>query len=894
MRRVSLALALLLTLPLAATTKTTPTPLDPFLSSVKRRTFPNGLTLISREVPGSGVVAVNTWVKAGYFHEPDEVAGMAHLFEHMLFKSSKNFPRVEQAAEEIAAVGGNLNAGTIYDTTNYYFNVPREGFRRAMELQFDAIAYPLFDAAELKKEAEVVIEESNRKRDNPPAMASELMYATAFEQHRIRRWRIGSNDVLRNIKRDNLVAFYETLYRPENMIVVIAGDVTHDEAARAVAETFAKIPKGKLAKKGGPAEPPQKAFRYGQASADLRQGYTTLGWHTQGVGHPDNPALDALAVILGGGRSSRFFRNVVAPDGASTVSANNLVFEDVGLFEADASFDEKNRAEVDRRLLREIERIKAHGPTGYELQLAKNFLESQTILALQNVLGQAQALGSAEVNGGYRTLGENLAAVRALTAADVARVAKQYLTTENMTLFHYRAKGAPELTREQAFALVKDAIASTPAAPEAEVAGAANAQSMRNARASRAPESSKLSNGAALIVEERAGTPSVSVGIYFRGGRSDENSANAGITRLTAAAMRRGTTTRSAEQIDREIEFLGTQIGSELQRDYFGYSVDVVSRNVGAAVALLADVVLNPTFPAKGVEEEKHLQKAAIRRNADSSQVRPTQLMYEAMYRNHPYALPAEGYVSSVDATSADALRAWWRDHVTADDALIVIAGDIHADDAKRMAEQAFGNLQKRVAPRATNALPLTAQGRSDVVEYRDRKQSAIAIGFPAVRYDDADYVPLRLLQQITSGISGTLFSELRGKRSLAYTVFSQVTSSEQGGAYWAYMATDAAKEEDARKGLLSELRRHAQDAFTEAHLARAKSSLAGTVKLQRQTNAAHVFEVARDHFLGLGLGFSDRLLADAQKQTVDDVKKAAAKYVGGENYVMAIVRGKS
>ncbi|HEY0373009.1 MAG TPA: pitrilysin family protein [Thermoanaerobaculia bacterium] len=893
MRRTLLTLAILLALPLAATTKTTPTPLDSFLSSVKRRTFPNGLTVITREVPGSGVVAVNTWVKAGYFHEPDDVAGMAHLFEHMLFKSSKNFPRVEQVAEEIAAVGGNLNAGTIYDTTNYYFSVPKEGFRRAMELQFDAIAYPLFDAAELKKEAEVVIEESNRKRDNPPAMASELMYATAFEQHRIRRWRIGSNEVLRNIQRDSLVAFYETLYRPENMIVVISGDVTHDEAARAVSETFAKIPKGKLAKEGGPAEPPQKAFRYGQASADLRQGYTALGFHTPGVGHADNIAIDALATILAGGRSSRFFRNVVGPEGAATVDATNLVVEDVGLFEVQASFDEKNRAEVDRRLLREIERIKAHGPTTFELQLAKNLIESQNILGLQNVLGQAQSLGNAEVNGGYRKLGDDLVALQALTPADVTRVAKQYLTTDNLTLFHYRAKGTPEMTRDQALAFVKQAVATAPEAVAAELAAASSAQAVRGARSSRAPEVSKLSNGATLIVEERAGAPAVTVGVYFRGGRADENSATAGITRLTANAMRRGTATRSAEQIDREIEFLGTQIGSDQQRDYFGFALDVVSRNVRPAVSLLADVVLNPTFPAQGIEEEKHLQKATIRRNADSSQVRPMLLMYEAMYRNHPYALPTEGYVSSVDAASADALRSWWQQHVTADDALIIVVGDLHADDAKQIAEQAFAKLPKRTTSRASAPLPLMAQGRADVIEYRDRKQSAIALGFPAVGYTDADYAPLRLLQQITSGLSGTLFSELRGKRSLAYTVFSNIAPAEQGGAYYAYMATDAAKEEDARKGLLSELRRHAQDAFTEAHLTRAKSSLAGATKLQRQTNAAHVFEVARDHFLNLGLGFTDRFLADAQKQSVDDVKKAVTKYISGDNYVLAIVRGK-
>ena len=133
-------------------------PLDGFLKSVTRTTLPNGLTLLVREQPGTGVVAIDTWVKAGYFNEPDEVAGMAHLFEHMFFKGSKKFPAAEQIAQELAAVGGDSNAGTIYDSTNYYFVVPREGFPRALEIMADAIANPLFDAKELERESEVVIE----------------------------------------------------------------------------------------------------------------------------------------------------------------------------------------------------------------------------------------------------------------------------------------------------------------------------------------------------------------------------------------------------------------------------------------------------------------------------------------------------------------------------------------------------------------------------------------------------------------------------------------------------------------------------------------------------------------------------------------------------------------
>ena len=895
MKRRLLSLSFLLVLSTALyAQKNATTPLDSFLAGVKKKTLANGLTVLTREVPGSGVVAVNTWVKAGYFHEPDEVAGMAHLFEHMFFKGSKAFPGAEQISEQLAAVGGRSNAGTIYDTTNYYFMLPKEGFVRALEIQADAIANPLFDPAELKKEAEVVIEESNRKYDNPQPVSLERMIATAFEKHRVRRWRIGSNEVLRNIKRENLLAFFETLYRPQNMIVVVTGDVSHDEAVKAVDKTFGKLPKGTLKKEGGPAEPPQTEFRYGQSSADLRQGYTVIGFHTPGINHADEVTLNLLATILGSGRSSRLFRNAVAPNAASTAFASHWTFEDVGIFYLQASFDEKNRAEVDRRLIREIERMKATGPTGYELQLAKNLVESQTILGLEDVLGQAQSLGAAETRGGYRSLGSELAKAQTLTADDIRNAARKYLTRENMTLYHYRPKNTPELTRDAALQLVNDAIANAGAAPTAttEVQPAAP-RPVSPAKATTKPQLSKLSNGATLVVEERTNAPSVTAAVYFRGGRPHENSANAGITRLMTAAMRRGTTSRSAEQIDREFEFLGTQLGTTTGFDYFGFNVDVVSRNVRPAVALVADVLLNPTFPAKGIDEEKHLQKAAIKRGVDSATVRPSQLMNMGLLGNHPYGLPAEGYLTSVDTMTEAALRAWWQQHVVADDALVVIVGDIAAEDAKALAEEAFGKLPRRSGAAPVISLPLVHGSRADVVEFRDRKQSAIAVGFPAATYGNDDYIALRMLQEIGSGLAGTLFAELRGKRSLAYTVSGSIVPAAQGGTFVGYMATEASKEPEALKGLIEELRRLGKDAVTDENLARAKTSLAGAGKLSRQTNAVHASEAARNHYYNLGFDWNDRFLAASNALTTEQVRAAATKYFGGENYVVGIVRGK-
>ena len=869
------------------------TPVDEFLKNVKRASLPNGLTVLTCEQKGSGVVAIHTSVKAGYFNEPDEVAGMAHLFEHMFFKGSKKFPGAEQIAQQLALVGGLTNAGTIYDSTQYYFVVPYEGYRRAMEIQADALINPLFDPEELKKEAEVVIEESNRKLDNPPAVSTERMYATSFQHHRIKRWRIGSNEVLRNINRENLIAFFQTLYRPENMILTIAGDISHEEAIRVAKETFGQLPKGKLDKKYGPKEPPQTEFRYGRSTADIKQGYSVLGWHTVGVGHKDELILDLLATILGEGRSSRLYVNVVNPDGASTIGASHYTFDDIGILEIQASFDEKNRRVVDSKTLAEVERIKAHGPNAYELQLAKNKLESSLIFGLQDVLGQAETLAQFEARYGYEAMRKRLAELQTITTLQIQDAARSYLTVENLTLYHYTPKEVPEMSREQALHAVREATSSTlPAIPATPLP--AQVSAVRPATANSKVKQEKLSNGVTLILQERPGAPLVSTGVYFKGGRIYENSGNAGITQLLARSMRKGTKSRSGEEIDSQIEYLGTQINLDVQEDYFGLNLSILRKNYKAGVELLADVLMNPTFPQKGVEEERFQQFAAMKRSLDSSLQRPFQLASEALYGSHPYGLPPFGYQSSVSGITSDSLHQWWQRHVVAEDAVILIVGDISTVEAKSQAEQFFGKLPKQSETWPAVPAPSIPSARMEIVEYRDRKQSAIVLAFPTVVRTNPEWPALRLLSNVTSGLAGTFFAELRGKQALAYTVFARDSSRVGDGTFVAYMATEATKEPQARDALLKEIHRLASDGFDQEDVDRAKSSFAGATKISLQTNEAILSNLATNYFFEVGLDFTERLLQLTQGITLEQLRDAAKKHLSVEVFVSGIQRGKT
>lgn len=893
-RACSLLVLFLLALAGAAhAVQSAPGPLDGFLSSVTRTTLPNGLTLLVREQPGTGVVAINTWVKAGYFNEPDEVAGMAHLFEHMFFKGSKKFPGAEQISQELAAVGGDTNAGTIYDSTNYFFVLPIEGFGRALEIMADAIANPLFDAGELDRESEVVIEESNRKLDNPPALSIERMLAVSYTQHRIKRWRIGSNEVLRNIQRDNLLQFFRTLYLPQNMILSIAGDVKAGDVQKAVAATFGKLATSGFDKQRGPKEPAQTGFRFGSSTGDLKQGYSVMGWHTQGIGGDAELALDLAAQILGGGRSSRFFRHVIGPDAAATATAFHQQFDDVGDLLVQTSFDESRRGEVDRRVLAEVERLKAWGPTEYELALAKNSLRAQTILGLEDAVGQAQALAEAEARKSYRFLGDRLAALDRVTAAEVGAAARRFLNVQGLTLYHYAPNGTAMLDRAAALARVEAAV-STPPPAEPPLALPALAAAAKPAAKDLPASEMQLASGARLVVRERPGAPSVAIGLYLAGGRSAESSANAGITQLTVSALRRGAGNLSGEEIDRSFEFLGTELGSAVTPDSIGCEMEVIAANLRPALDLFAEVVLHPTFPAAGVKEEQALQLAAIRRNFDSSFQRPQALALAALWPTHPYGLPGAGTEDSVNALAAADLAAWWKANLVAEDATIVVVGDVTAAAARELVEKAFAGLPRRGAPRPELRAPANPPTRTETVEFRDRKQSAIVTAFPGPKPSDAEAARLELLQNVTSGLAGTLFAELRGRRSLAYTVFAGYQPRREGGLAFAYLATEAAKENEAKEALLTELGRLATDGFGDKELAIAKSSFAGSTKVDLQTNAQMRDELARGVLFGTGLDATAKRLAIAQATTLAELRATAAQWFGAEHFATAILRGKA
>src|SRR5918999_4916698 len=222
---------------------------------VHREVLPNGLTLLVQPDHSAPVVAVVTHVKAGFFDEPDHWTGISHVLEHMFFKGT---PRrgVGAIARETKAAGGYLNAGTGYDHTSYFTVLPASGLETALDIQSDALRNSVIDADELARELQVIIQEAKRKRDTPGAVAQETLHEVMFDRHRIRRWRIGHEDHLARLTRDDVFAYYQSRYVPERTIVAITGDLKTDRALECARAAYADWPRAAGAVDVSPREAP--------------------------------------------------------------------------------------------------------------------------------------------------------------------------------------------------------------------------------------------------------------------------------------------------------------------------------------------------------------------------------------------------------------------------------------------------------------------------------------------------------------------------------------------------------------------------------------------------------------------------------------------------------------
>jgi zinc protease len=860
-------------------------------AGVRKEVLPNGITLLVQPDRSAPVVAVVTHVRAGFFDEPDRWIGISHVLEHMFFKGTGR-RGVGAIARETKGAGGYLNASTTYDHTSYFTVLPATGLETALDIQSDALRNSVIDSAELERELQVIIQEAKRKLDTPSAGAYETLHQVMFDRHRIRRWRIGHEEELARLSRDDLWAYYRSRYVPSRTIVSIVGAIDPDRALTLVQAAYQDWAPAPGATDPSPEEPSRREVRARTLRGDVSQGQLAFGWRTVPPLHPDAVALDLAAAVLGSGRGSWLYRRVREPGLATGIAAHNYAPTELGIFSVTADLPPENLSRVLEYTAEAIARLTLLGPTDDDLERARTLLRARWARRLESMEGRAAALAAAEALGDTAILDREYHALERLTAGEVRAAAARYLQPDAVSGVAYLPLGqGAELTADavaRAFAVTE----LRPAAPPESVP-VSHRPPVGAGWTSESEVIHAALPGADLLLRRKPGVPLVHLGIYVPKLLFDPPEQS-GLGALTIRSAVRGAADLDAGGLAFAFERLGGTLSPSAATDWLGFTTSVLAEHLPAAAGLLDLVFRTPRLGNSDIHSERDLMQAEAEQVADDMFRYPFQLAFVEAFGNQGYGLPVAGLPETLPQIAASDVRTWHSRAILGARPTVVAVGDLEPEEAVEILAGVFQAYPARPGGLVPQAVTWHPDGRRVPVRMvgREKAQAAIAMAFPGPARRDPDRAAAQVWAAVASGLGGRLFEALRDRRSLAYTVVATVWQKARAGALLTYIATSPSREEEARDAMLLELERFRREPVSGTELRQATNYLAGQAEVSRQGGAALAAEILEAWLTGAGLEELEDPAARFRAVTAAAVQAVATRFLDRNSRVEGIIRG--
>jgi zinc protease len=878
---------------------TASTPRSPFTDersrlwtkAVRREVLPNGLTLLAQADHSAPVVAVVTHVKAGFFDEPDRWTGISHVLEHMFFKGTAR-RGVGQIARETKAAGGYLNAGTGYDHTSYFTVLPSSSLEAALDIQADALKNSVIDAGELARELQVIIQEAKRKLDTPGAVAHETLHEVMFDRHRIRRWRIGREDQLARLTREDVWAYYRSRYVPERTIVAIAGDINVDRALALARAAYADWPAAHGGLDPSPQEPGSHRVRARTLRGDVTQAELALGWRTVPPLHEDAPALDLAAAVLSSGRGSWLYRGLRQPGVVTSISASNYTPTELGVFSIGADLAPEKLTRALEGIAESVSRLALLGPSTLELERARTLVLSRWARRLEPMEGRAGALAGAEALIDVSFPDREYEALATVGPDQVRAAALRYLQPDNVSAVVYLPEDeGPELDAallEQSFA-----VSALREPPPASVSPVIVSPPLRTSGRSEAHVLHTALPGVDLLVRRKPGVPLVTLGAYVPRAQFDPPDL-AGLGALVVRSSVRGAGILDAGELAFAFERLGGTLSPSVGSDWLGFGTTVLSEHLGQAAALVDMVLSAPRLAPPEVTTERDLMLLDAEQVADDMFRYPFQLGFAAAFGNIGYGLPVGGLPETLANIEPSLVRDWHERAILPIRPVVIAVGDVDPEPATAILAGIFQKRGSALDTRRPAMVPWVATGSESSTRAvsREKAQAALAMIFPGPQRRDADRIAAEVWAAVASGLGGRMFEALRDRRSLAYTVLASSWQRGRAGALVTYIATSPEREDEARAVMLEELDRFTREAVTASELSQAINYLAGQAEVGRQSAAALAGEILEAWLIGNGLPDLENPGAAFRGVTAEDVLRMANVYLEPSRRAEGVVRG--
>jgi zinc protease len=857
--------------------------------------LPNGLRVILHEDHSTPIAAVNVWYHVGSKNETPGKTGYAHLFEHMMFQGSRNY--IDDFFRPLQEVGGTLNGSTNQDRTNYYEIVPSNYLELAMFMEADRMG-GLLDALtedKLANQRDVVKNEKRQNYDNQPyglarARIAKLLYP---KDHPYNWLTIGELEDLTAASMDDIKGFFRRYYTPNNASLVIAGDINPAEARRLATKYFGKIPRGPALSKLRATQPVLTGEIRGSMEDRVALARRYLVWHSVPEFHGDEPALDYLAAILGGGRTSRLYKDLVYDRQiAQDVNAGNGASELAGLFQITVtprrgqSMDSA-QASIDR----EIAKIAATPPSQEELDRIFNVIEARTILGLQTVGGfgsKSDRLNNyAVMRGTPNWLRQDLARYRTVKPADVQRAARKYLTSNRLVFDVNPARAGGAATTASAAVGSADSTSDAPRKADPRRDSIQRAQHAALPKGGPAPkltlprlQRKTLSNGLEILLVEHHELPIVTLNLAVKSGAASDPADRAGLASVTAALLDRGTARRTALDLASELQSIGANLNASAGWDATTISLTTLKRHLGKALDIYSDAILNPAFAEGEVTRIKTQRLGQIAQNRDNA-TQIAAVVYPAILygSGHPYGHPSTGNEASVRALTASDIRAFYATNFLPNNSALIVVGDVTMSEIVGQLEKSFGSWKAGQIPENRIAdAPARDRAQIYLVDRPGAAQSVINIGTVGLPRSTPDYFALQVLNTMLGGqFMSRVNLNLREDKGYSYGARTAFDFRRAAGPFTASAGVQTAVTKQSVVEFLKELRGiRGEIPITEAELNNAKQSLILGYPRGFETPAQIAARLSDVVQYGLPDDYFNNYITNISKVTAADVNRVA------------------
>lgn len=819
--------------------------------------LPNGQTVVVYEIKNNPIVTIDTWIKTGSINENDTNNGVAHFLEHLFFKGTKAHPTGE-FDKILESKGAIVNAATSKDFTHYYITIPSEYFDKAMELHSDMLLNPQIPRKELEKERKVVLEEIAKDGNTPSKKVYDNLNDMMYTTHPYKRKVIGTSDIIGTIRREEILDYFNKYYAPSNMVTLVVGDVDTQKAVAKIQQCFNqeyRKPIKKSFRKEGQLQTQKRKIDY----TDTQSGYMMIGFRGVNISDKDTFALDVLSEVLGGGKSSRLYRDIKEQRGlAYSISASNGSFRDDGIFYITANFTPTCLDKLEKSIFEEIKNLQKYGITDEELNRAKNMIIQDTYYSRESTSNITSELGYIMALTNSSLLYDNyVECVKKVTAEDVKAAANKYLGVNRSAVSIVLPENLKKVSNVKA-----------------EVKHSATKVSEHNGTIKYI-----VDNGSTLLVNENKNNDIIAMSIIARGGEFLEKVAGEGT--LTATTLLKGTKKYSAQELAQILDENGIEIDANCSEDYFVINVQTTTAQIDKTLDILDEVLNNAVFDDYELEKKRSEILAKIKQKRDVPMNIALENFKTVIFENSVYSHSNKILEKTLPSVQREDVVRYYNNILDAKNVIVSINGNVNSD---KMID-AFGSMLhnknlNKVEFSKFNVTKLTAP-KTLSQTIKDLQTSWLFIGWQTAGVSNKkDFVTLKVINTIMgSGMSSRLFKNLREKDGLAYQLGTSYSPKMLGGVFMAYIGTNPDTLEYSRKQILAEMNKLKMEFVSDSELQDAKDRLKGSFVIAMETNSEKASNIGLFEAYGFGYDFLNDYTKMIDEVTASDIIRVANKY---------------